>query len=103
MKLYYVLSELGTCSLFPGSLSAHFLSMDRYRSIAHFADFQVRSSVNWKRALKRSFAPKTTAVRSYVCIVYTYVPSDSESELCVREVSRQAGVGGHPPHIVNSQ
>jgi len=27
-------------------LSAHFLSMDRYRSIAHFADFQVRSSLN---------------------------------------------------------
>ena len=27
-------------------LSAHFISMDRYRSIAHFADFQVRSSLN---------------------------------------------------------
>jgi len=41
-------------------LSAHFLSMDPYRSNAHFADFQVRSSLNrskkkpvvcsWKRA-----------------------------------------------------
>jgi len=28
------------------SLSAHFLSVDRYRSIAHFDDFQVRSSLN---------------------------------------------------------
>ena len=25
---------------------------------------------SWKRALKRSIAPKTTAVRSYVCMVY---------------------------------
>jgi len=48
--------------------------MDRYRSIAHFADFQVRSSLNrskkpvdrsWKRALKRHIAPKTTVVRSF--------------------------------------
>ena len=42
----YILSELGTCSFFPGSLSAHFLSMDCYPSIAHFADFQVRSLLN---------------------------------------------------------
>jgi len=42
----YVAAELGTRSFFPGSLSAHFLFMDRYRSIAHFADFQVRSSLN---------------------------------------------------------
>jgi len=35
------------CSLFfPGLLSNQFLSMDIYRSIAHFADFQVRSSLN---------------------------------------------------------
>ena len=31
---------------FTGSLSAQFLPIDRYRSIAHFADFQVRSSLN---------------------------------------------------------
>jgi len=42
----------------------------------------------WKRALKGLIAPKTTAVRSYVyrtyCIgTYMYVPSESESELCV--------------------
>jgi len=36
-------SDLGTHSFFPDSLSALFNSMDRYRSIAHFADFQVRS------------------------------------------------------------
>ena len=30
-------------------LSAHFNSMDRYCSIAHFADFQVRSSLNRSR------------------------------------------------------
>ena len=69
------LTDLGTRSFFQGLLSAHFLSMDRYRSIAHFADFQVRSSLNRskkkpvfrsrKRALKRKIAPKTTAVRSY--------------------------------------
>jgi len=29
------------CSLFPGSLSAHFISMDPYRSSAHLAKFQV--------------------------------------------------------------
>ena len=39
-------TELGTRSLFPGSLSAHFFPMDRYSSIAHFEDFQVRSSLN---------------------------------------------------------
>ena len=73
-----ILGELGTRSLFPGSLSAHFISMDCYRSSAHLAIFQVRSSLNRskkkpvvrsrKRALKRKIAPKTTAVRSYVCI-----------------------------------
>ena len=46
------ISELGTHSFFPGSLSAHFLPMDCYRSTAHFADFQVRSSLN--RSLKTS-------------------------------------------------
>ena len=40
------LTELGTRSFFPGSLSAKFLSMDCYSSMAHFADFQVRSSLN---------------------------------------------------------
>jgi len=40
------LAELGTRSLFPGSLSAHFISMDRYCSSAHLANFQVRSSLN---------------------------------------------------------
>jgi len=38
--------ELGIRSLFPGSLSSHFISIDRYRSSAHFANFQVRSSLN---------------------------------------------------------
>ena len=38
--------DLGPRSFFPDSLSAHFLSMDRYCSIAHFADFQVCSSLN---------------------------------------------------------
>ena len=42
----YILTELGTRSLFPGSLSAHFISMDRYRYSAHLANFQVRSSLN---------------------------------------------------------
>ena len=68
-------AELGTRSFFPGSLSAHFLPMDGYCSIAHFVDFQVRSLLNrslkdqwfnlWKRELKHSIAPKTTAVRSF--------------------------------------
>jgi len=40
------MSELGTRSFFPGSLSVQFLPMDCYRSIAHFADFQVSSSLN---------------------------------------------------------
>ena len=40
------IADLGTRSFFPDSLSAHLNSMDRYRSIAHFADFQVRSSLN---------------------------------------------------------
>jgi len=44
--LFLECAELGTRSFFPGSLSAHFLTMDRYRSTAHFADFQVRSSLN---------------------------------------------------------
>ena len=45
-----ILPELGTRSFFLGSLSAQFLPMDRYCSIAHFADFQVHSSLN--RSLK---------------------------------------------------
>ena len=40
------LPELGTSSLFPGLLSAHFISMDRYRSSAHLTNFQVRSLLN---------------------------------------------------------
>jgi len=39
-------AELGTRSLFPGLLSAHFISMDRYRSSAHLVNFQVRSLLN---------------------------------------------------------
>jgi len=78
-KLVYYRADLGTRSLFPSSLSANFLSMDRYCSSPHFANFQVRSSLSqkpvvrsWKRALKRSIAPKFTVVRS-VCIVCMYV------------------------------
>jgi len=47
--------ELGTRSLFPGSLSAHFISMDRYRSSAHLANFQVRSSL-YRSKKKQWFA-----------------------------------------------
>ena len=45
-KLVYYQADLGTRSLFPGSLSGNFLSMDRYRSSAHFADFMVCSLLN---------------------------------------------------------
>ena len=38
-----VTSDLGTHSFFPGALSAHFYP---WIAIAHFADFQVRSSLN---------------------------------------------------------
>ena len=44
-------------------LSAHFNSMDCYRSIAHFADFQVRSSLN-RSQRDQWFAPKKTVVCS---------------------------------------
>ena len=44
-----IFAELCTRSFFPGSLSAQFLPMDRYRSTAHFEDFQVRSSLNRSR------------------------------------------------------
>ena len=40
-----IFADLGTRSLFTGSLSAHFISMDRYRTSAHLANFQVRSSL----------------------------------------------------------
>jgi len=43
---YIYISDLGTRSFFQDLLSAYFNSMDRYRSIAHFAYFQVRSSLN---------------------------------------------------------
>ena len=49
----HLLPQLDTRSFFPGSLSAQFLSMDRYRSIAHFAEFQVCSSFS-KRLVVRS-------------------------------------------------
>ena len=41
-------------------LSTHFLSMDRYRSIAHFADFQVRSSLNRSKKTSGSLLEKNT-------------------------------------------
>jgi len=44
-------------------LSAHFISMDCYRSSAHFANFQVRSSLNCLQK-DQWFAPKKTVVRS---------------------------------------
>ena len=47
---HFKIPELGTGSFFRGSQSAQFLPMDRYVSIAHYADFQVRSSLN--RSLK---------------------------------------------------
>ena len=40
------IGRAGHSLFFPGSLSPQFLSMDRHRSIAHYADFQVRSSLN---------------------------------------------------------
>ena len=40
-------------------LSAHFLSMDRYHSIAHFADFQVRSSLNRSKKTSGSLLEKS--------------------------------------------
>ena len=58
--------------------------MDRYRSSAHLANFQFSGSLiaqslsekpvvrSQKRALKRKIAPKTTAVRSYVCMFYAF-------------------------------
>ena len=39
-------SRAGHSLFFPGLLSAQFLPMDRYRSTAHFVDFQVCSSLN---------------------------------------------------------
>ena len=73
-----LLTELGTRSLFPGSLSAHFypwiaialLLMPIFR-FAHRSIALKKPVVrSWKRALKRSIAAKFTVVRSYVCIVY---------------------------------
>ena len=37
--------ELALYFQVPSSLSAHFISMDRYRSSAHLANFQVHSSL----------------------------------------------------------
>jgi len=39
VKIYILLSEMGTRSSFPGSLSAQFLPMDCYCSVAHFVNF----------------------------------------------------------------
>ena len=50
----------GHSLFFPDSLSAHFNSMDRYRSIAHFADFQVRSSLNRSKKTSSSLLEKST-------------------------------------------
>ena len=51
--------ELATRSLFPGLLSAHFLSKDRYCSVAHFADFQVYSSLNRSKKNSGSLLEKS--------------------------------------------
>jgi len=39
-------ARAGHSLFFPGLLSDQFLSMDRYCSISHFADSQIRSSLN---------------------------------------------------------
>ena len=49
----------GHSLFFPDLLSAHFNSMDRYRSIAHFADFQVRSSLNRSKKTSSSLLEKS--------------------------------------------
>ena len=77
----YKLPELGTRSLFPGLLSAlrsffiHGL-LSLYRSFCRFSGSLIAQSLSkkpvvrsWKRALKRKIAPKTTTIRSYVCII----------------------------------
>ena len=43
-------------------LCAHFLTKDRYRSSAHFADFQVRSSLN--RSKKNSISHLEKSAKS---------------------------------------
>jgi len=55
-------ADLGTYSFFQVSspLSANFLSMDRYHSNAHFADFQVRSSLNRSKKTSGSLLEKST-------------------------------------------
>ena len=40
-------------------LSAHFISMDRYRSSAHLANFQVRSSLNRSKKTSGSLLEKS--------------------------------------------
>ncbi len=57
-------ADLGTHSFFPGSLSAHFLSMDRYRSIAHFAFFHVRSSLNRSKKTSGSLLEKSAKMQN---------------------------------------
>ena len=66
------MADLDPRSFFPFSLSAHFNSMDRYR--AHFADFQVHSSLNrskktsgllLEKNAKRAIAPKKAVVPSF--------------------------------------
>ena len=62
----YLNSELGTHSFFPGSLSAlrSFLTKDRYRSSAHFADFQVRSSLYRSKKNGRSLLEKSAETQN---------------------------------------
>ena len=61
---HLLLSELGTRSLFQGSLSAHFISMDCYRSSAHFANFQVRSSLNRSKKTSGSLLEKSAKTQN---------------------------------------
>ena len=68
------ITELGTRSFFPGSLSAQFLPMDCYRSTAHFEDFQVRSSLNRSQTDQCSLLEKSgkNSIISYsfdICIL----------------------------------
>ena len=55
------MADLGTRSFFQvcSPLSANFISMDRYRSIAHFADFQVRLSLNCLKKTSGSLLEKS--------------------------------------------
>ena len=103
--LKYIIIQSWALALFfqvRSLLCAHFLTKDRYRSSAHFADFQVRSSLNcslekqWFALGKEHWNAKFSVLYRYIYIC-TGTWSEWIRAVCI--VCMYVYIGHPPPPI----